>query len=104
MYDVVIIGGGVIGCSIARALSRYDLKISLLERSTDVSDGTSKANSAIVHSGHSAEPGSLMAQFNIRGNMLFEDLCRQLDVPFKRNGSLNVAYADDEVPKIAKLY
>ena len=80
MYDVVIIGGGVIGCNIARELSRYSLKCALLERTVDVSEGTSKANSAVVHSGHSARPGSLMAQYNIRGNLLFESLCRDLDV------------------------
>jgi glycerol-3-phosphate dehydrogenase len=104
MYDVIIIGGGVIGCNIARELSRYSLKCALLERTVDVSEGTSKANSAIVHSGHSARPGSLMAQYNIRGNLLFEGLCRDLDVPYKRNGSLNVAYAEDELPKLKQLY
>ncbi len=104
MHDVVIIGGGVIGCAIARELSRYDLHLALLERSIDVSEGTSKANSAIVHSGHSARPGTLMAQYNIRGSLLFEELCAQLDVPFKRNGSLNVAYADDEVPQLYSLF
>lgn len=104
MYDVVIIGGGVVGCAIARELSRYHLRAALLERSIDVSEGTSKANSAIVHSGHSARPGTLMAQYNIRGSLLFEQLCAELDVPFKRNGSLNVAYADDEIPLLYSLF
>lgn len=104
MFDVLIIGGGVIGCAIARSLSRYELKTALFERTIDVSEGTSKANSAIIHSGHSAKPGSLMALYNIRGNSIFEDLCNDLDVPFKRNGSLNIAYAEDELPKLQDLY
>ena len=70
MYDVLIVGGGVIGCAIARELSRYQLKICLVEREEDVCTGTSKANSAIVHAGFDAAPGSKKAYFNVEGNKL----------------------------------
>lgn len=88
MKNVIIIGGGVTGCAIARELSRYDAHITLIEREEDVCCGTSKANSAIVHAGFDAEPGSLKARFNLRGNEMMDDLARDLDIPFIRNGSL----------------
>ena len=69
-YDVVVIGGGVIGCAVARELSRFQLKTCVLERDEDVCSGTSKANSAIVHGGFDAEPGSLKARFNVEGNRM----------------------------------
>ena len=69
-YDVVVIGGGVIGCAVARELSRYQLKTCVVEREEDVCSGTSKANSAIVHGGFDAEPGSLKAKFNIQGSRM----------------------------------
>ncbi len=103
MYDVVIIGGGVIGCGVARELSRCKLKIALCEKNSDVADAASKANSAIVHAGHSAKPGSLMAKFNILGNSQYEALCAELHVPFQRNGSLNVAFTEDEAEKLQQL-
>ncbi len=73
-YDVVVIGGGVIGCAVARELSRYQLKACVVEREEDVCSGTSKANSAIVHGGFDAEPGSLKAKFNIQGSRMMEEL------------------------------
>ena len=87
-YDVIIIGAGVIGSSIARELSRYDVKAAVLEREEDVCCGTSKANSGIVHAGFDARPGSLMAKMNVRGNQMMEQLTEDLDIPFERNGSL----------------
>ena len=71
-YDVAVIGG-VIGCSTARELSRYDMKICLLEKEEDVCSGTSKANSAIVHAGYDAENGSWKARFNVEGNLMMEE-------------------------------
>ena len=68
MYDVIVIGAGVTGCSIARELSRYELDLLVLEKEEDVCCGTSKANSAIIHAGHDAAPGSLKARFNVEGN------------------------------------
>ena len=82
MYDAIIIGAGVTGCAIARELSRYQLNILVLEKEEDVCCGTSKANSAIIHAGHDAKPGSLKARFNVRGNELMDQLSADLDFPF----------------------
>ncbi|MBQ9607261.1 MAG: NAD(P)/FAD-dependent oxidoreductase [Lachnospiraceae bacterium] len=88
MFDVIIIGGGVIGCSIARFLSRYDRKVCVLERSTDICEGTSKANSGIVHGGYDARTGSMKAKLNLRGSEMMEELSQRLSFAYKRNGSL----------------
>ena len=90
VYDVIVIGAGVTGCAVARELSRYQAEVLVLERDEDVCCGTSKANSAIVHAGYDAKPGSLMARMNVRGNQMMGDLCRDLDIPFDRVGSLLV--------------
>ncbi len=103
LYDACIIGGGVIGCSIAQALSRYDMRIVLLEKNTDVSEGTTKANSAIIHAGYDAKPGSEKARTNVRGNRMFEAWCRELHVPFKRNTSLVLAFSEDGIKGLAEL-
>lgn len=104
MEDVIIIGAGVIGASIARNLAKYDLDILVLDKENDISNGTSKANSAIVHGGYDAEPGSLKAYFNIKGNAMMEDLCKELDVPFSRIGSLVLALCEDDKKTLEKLY
>ncbi len=97
MYDVVIIGGGVIGCAVAYQLTKYELKVALFEKENDVADGTTKANSAIIHAGYDPLPGSLAAKLNVRGNLLAGEICEKLDVPFRRVGSLVAAFgeADD---------
>ena len=74
MQDIIIIGAGVTGCAIARELSRYDLDVCVIEKSSDVCEGTSKANSGIVHAGYDAKPGSLKAKLNVRGNEMMEQL------------------------------
>lgn len=104
MYDVVIIGAGVIGSFIARELAKYDLNILLLEKGPDVASGSSKANTAIVHSGYSPKPGTLKAKLNKIANPLFEKICEELDVPFKRIGSLLVAFDEEGVEKVKKKY
>ncbi|MDX8336410.1 NAD(P)/FAD-dependent oxidoreductase [Candidatus Cetobacterium colombiensis] len=104
MYDILIIGAGVIGTGIARELSKYNLKVAILEKDTDVANETTKANSAIVHGGYDAKEGSLMAKLNVLGNSLYEDLCNELSVPFKRNGSLVLAFNDEEVEHLKVLY
>ncbi len=104
IYDIAIIGAGVSGCMIARALSKYKLNIALLERSNDVAMGASKANSGIVHAGFDAKPGTLKAKMNLRGNELMEDVCRQLNVPYVRNGSLVLAFSDEEMDTLRELY
>ncbi len=96
MYDVAIIGAGVIGSAIARELSRYQANICVIEREEDVCNGTSKANSAIIHAGFDAKPGSLKAKLNVRGNEMMDILSKELDIPFKRNGSLVVCTKDQD--------
>lgn len=103
-FDAVIIGGGVVGCAIARELSRYDLRACVVEREEDVCSGTSKANSAIVHAGHDAVPGSLKARFNVEGNRMMEELAGELDFDFKRNGSLVLCFDEKEKPGLEELY
>ena len=103
MVDVVIIGAGVVGCSIARELSRYDLQIQVLERASDVCEGTSKANSGIVHAGFDAYPGTLKAKMNVAGNEKMEALSRELEFPFQRNGSLVLCFAEKDRDKLEKL-
>ncbi|WP_074351496.1 NAD(P)/FAD-dependent oxidoreductase [Proteiniborus sp. DW1] len=104
MYDVTIIGAGIIGAFIARELSRYELKIALLDKENDVSNGASKANSAIIHAGYDAKPGTNMAKFNSLGNPMFDKICEELDVEFERIGSFVVGFDDDDMETIKDLY
>ena len=104
MYDVLVIGCGVIGAACAYSLSRYDLRVGILERSNDVANGTTKANSAIVHAGFDPVPGTLMAKLNVRGCELMPALCEKLDVPYLNNGSLVLAFDAADQEHIRKLY
>jgi glycerol-3-phosphate dehydrogenase len=104
MYDIAIIGAGVIGSSIFRELTKYNLKVVVLEKEKDVSMGTSKANSAIVHAGYDPKEGTLMAKYNVAGNEMFEELCKELSVPFKRNGSLILAFSEEDLNTVKDLY
>ena len=104
MYDVCIIGAGVTGCAIARELSRYQVNACVIEKCEDVCCGTSKANSAIVHAGFDAPEGSLMAKMNVKGNELMEQLSKDLDFPFRRNGSLMVCTDKEGLPGLQALY
>ena len=104
MYDVIIVGAGVTGCAVARYLSRCQGSFLVLEREEDVCCGTSKANSAIVHAGFDAAHGSLMAKFNLRGSELMEPLSRELDFPYRRNGSLVVCMSESDRPRLNALY
>lgn len=90
-YDVIIIGGGVVGCMTARALSRYQLSVLLIEKESDIGMGASSANSAIIHSGHDPVPGTLKAEMNRLGNPLWDQLSQELGIPFKRTGAYIVA-------------
>lgn len=103
-YDVIIIGGGVAGAASARELSRYKVKACVIEKEEDVCCGTSKANSAIVHAGYDAAEGSLMAKLNVRGNQMMEELSRELDFPFKKNGSLVICLHEEDMPSLQTLY
>ena len=103
VYDVIVIGAGVVGCAVAMELSRFDLRTAVLERNEDVCTGASKANSAIVHAGYDPVPGTLMARFNVRGCRLLEPLCKQLDIPYKRCGSLVLCFDEADRPKLTEL-
>ncbi len=102
-YDVIVIGGGVVGCSVARELSRYQGKIAVFEREEDVCEGTSKANSGIVHGGYDAKPGTWMAKMNVAGSRMMPQLAEDLDIDFKQNGSVVVAFSEDGIPKLKEL-
>lgn len=104
MYDVTIVGTGVIGTFIARELARYDLKILLLDKENDISAGTTKANTAIIHAGFDAKENSKMSHFNVQGNAMFDKVCEELDVPFERIGSLVVAFTEEDMKTIEELY
>ncbi|MCH5258358.1 MAG: NAD(P)/FAD-dependent oxidoreductase [Lachnospiraceae bacterium] len=104
MYDVIIIGAGVSGAAAARELSRYQAKICVIDKEEDVCCGTSKANSAIVHAGYDAVPGSLKAKLNVRGNELMGGLAKELDFPFERRGSLVLCLSEDDMFGLQELY
>lgn len=103
MYDAAIIGGGAVGCAVARYLSRYRLDICLVERGEDVCVGTSKANSAICHAGFDAPLGSAKARFNVEGSRMMEGLSRELDFPYRRCGSLVLCFDEAELPHLREL-
>ncbi|MBQ3383905.1 MAG: NAD(P)/FAD-dependent oxidoreductase [Erysipelotrichaceae bacterium] len=104
MYDVIIIGAGIVGCSTAYYLSQYDLKVAVLEACNDVSMGTTRANSAIIHAGYDPEPGTLMARHNVKGALMIRELCRRLDVPYKQCGALVVGFDEKDMETIQTLY
>ena len=96
MFDVVVIGGGVIGGFVLREVMKYKLSACLLEKASDVATGASKANSGIVHAGFDALPTSLKARFNVQGNKMMPSICAELGVKYKNNGSLVVAFNEEE--------
>jgi L-2-hydroxyglutarate oxidase LhgO len=104
MYDVAVIGAGIIGTCLARELAKYHLNIVLIEKENDVANGTTKANSAIVHAGYDPEPGSLKGKLNTLGNRMFDRLTADLGVPFKRVGSLAIAFNTQELDLLKNLY
>ena len=104
IYDVIIIGAGVIGGMAARELSRYDLSVCLLEKENDVATGASRANSGIVHGGYDPEPGTLKAKLNTVGVELLYEATRQLHVPCLHNGSMVCAFGEKEDPAVQELY
>lgn len=102
--DVAVIGGGVLGCFAARNLMRWKLSCILIEQAGDVCTGITRANSAIVYAGYDNKPGSLKAEMTVRGNREFDDLCRELEVPFTRRGSLLVTYDAEALPRLQRKY
>ena len=103
MKDVIIIGAGVSGCAVARELSRYELDICVLEKESDVCEGTSKANSGIVHGGFDAKPGTLKAKLNVLGNQMMDEMAEKLDFPFRRNGAMVVCQSKEEMAVLEEL-
>ena len=103
MFDMIVIGGGVVGGMILRELTKYKLNVCLLEKEGDVAMGESKANSGIVHAGFDAPVGSLKAKFNVLGNQMMERVCAELGVKFRRNGSLVVAFSEEDFRVINDL-
>jgi glycerol-3-phosphate dehydrogenase len=100
LYDVAIVGGGVIGCAIARALSRMQLRVILVEKECEIGFGTSKSNSGIIHAGHHAPHGTLKGELEWAGNQMWDALHDDLDFGFARNGELMLAMAPDQVPTL----
>lgn len=103
-YDVAVVGAGVVGTLISRELSKYDIRVALLEKCNDVAMGTTKANSAIVHGGFDAANGTLKAKLNVRGTELMPKLCADMAVPYRNNGSLVMAFSEEEMEHVHTLY
>lgn len=104
MYDIVIIGCGIIGAATAYALSRYEGKVVILEAENDIANCTTKANSAILHAGYDPEPGTQMARLNVEGVAMAKEICQRLDVPYNQCGSFVLALSPDELPHLQHLY
>lgn len=103
MYDYVVIGAGIIGSCIARELSKYNLKALVVEKENDVANVQTLANSAIIHSGHNPEPGSLKAKLSVWGNQLYEEMEHELSIPLLRTGAYVVAHNKEEEAKLDEL-
>ena len=103
MTDFVIIGAGVVGGFVARALSRYHVSVMMLEKEADVAMGATRANSAIVHAGYDAKEGTLKALLNVRGSEMMEKACKELGVKYKKNGSLVVGFNDEDRAHLHEL-
>lgn len=104
MYDIIIIGAGVAGGFMAKELSKFDLKILLLDMENDVGNGTSMANSAIIHAGYDAKAGYKKGDFNSAGNKMYDKVCEELDVEFTRCGSLVIGFDEEDRKTIEHLY
>ena len=102
--DVLIIGAGVVGCALARELSRFDARLAVLERMADVAEGASKANSGIVHAGFDAKPGTLKARLNVEGAKMYPDLCKELGAPYQQPGALVLGFTLEDMHTLRELY
>lgn len=104
MYDVILIGCGIIGAATAYTLSQYTASVLILEAENDIATGTTRANSAILHAGYDPAPGTHMARLNVQGSAMAKDLCAALDVPYRQIGSLVLALRESEMHCLHKLY
>ncbi len=103
-YDVIIVGAGVVGCAIAYNLSQYQLRVLLVEKRCDVGEGTSKGNSAIIHTGFDATPGSLESQLVTQASRKWPELAHKLKIPFELSGALLLAIDDEQEGKLEKIH
>lgn len=103
MYDAIVIGAGISGCSVARELSRYELRALVLEKGHDIAAGTTRGNSATVHAGYDPEPGTNKAIYNVRGSRMYEALCKELSVPYMRNGMIIFATDEEQMEECRRL-
>ena len=103
-FDVVVIGGGILGCFAARSLSKWNLSVLLLEKAEDVCTGITRANAAIVYAGYDNRKGSVKAGMTLRGNANFDRLCKDLDVPFSRCGSFMISFSEEGNAALEKKF
>lgn len=101
--DVVVIGAGAVGCSIARELSKYDIRVLVVDKNEDVGGDASKSNSAIIHTGYDATPGTLESELVVAANPMYDELVKDLDVPFKRIGAILPAITDEQFAKLPEI-
>ena len=104
IYDVAIIGAGVVGGIVARSLARYNIDICILERNNDVAMGASMANSGIVHAGFDAKVGTLKAKLNVEGSKMMPQIAKELGVKYINNGSMVIGFSKEDEEKIQELY
>ena len=104
MYDVSIIGAGVVGSAIARELAKYELEVALLEKESDVSTGASKANTGIVHGGYVAKAGTLKGELCIQGNSMYQKLEEELNFGYQKTGGLVLAFDEEDEKTLEKIY
>lgn len=103
-FDVAVIGAGVVGSLLARELTKYELSVALIEAREDVATGATSANSAIAHGGFDPVPGTLKAKLNVRGTQMMPALTKELGVPYRANGSLVLAFSEDDMVSVRALY
>lgn len=101
--QILIIGAGVVGCAVARVLSRYDASVTVIDRGSDLAEGASKANSGIVHAGFDAHPGTLKARLNVEGAKMYPALCKELGVPYGQPGALVIGFNDEDRATLENL-
>ena len=101
--EILVIGAGITGTAVARALSRYQASVCVVEKGCDIAEGATKANSGIVHAGYDAKPGTLKAEYNVRGAAVYPSLCESLGVPYSMCGALVIAFSPEDVSTLQML-
>ena len=101
--DVVVIGAGAVGCAIARELSKYNVDVIVVDKRDDVGGDASKSNSAIIHTGYDAAPGTLESQLVVAANPMYDQLTKDLEIPFKRIGAVLPAFTDEQFEQLPAI-